>query len=70
MKAIIDRLEGNLAILEYEDGSIQEIDINRLPKGSREGDCLLIESGVISIDSEETEKRYNKIKKLMNDLYN
>lgn len=70
MKAILDRLEGNLAILEYEDGSIQEIDINRLPKGSSEGDCLLIESGVISIDSEETEKRYNKIKKLMNDLYN
>ncbi len=68
MKAIIDRFEGNIAILEFEDGTIHELKITGLPKGCQEGDSLLIESGVISLDSEETARRYDKIKKLMNDL--
>lgn len=70
MKAIIDRFEGNMAILEYDDGTIHEMKINSLPKGCHEGDCLLIESGAVSIDLEETARRHDKIKKIMDDLYN
>ncbi len=70
MKAIIDRFEGNMAILEYDDGTCHEMKITSLPKGCHEGDCLLIEAGTISIDLEETERRYDRIKKRMDDLYN
>ncbi len=69
MKAIIDRFEGNFAIIEYTDGIFKELPIDRLPEGCKEGDCLIIENETITIDKLETNKRTANIKKLMGDLF-
>ncbi len=68
MKVIIDRFESNYAVLEYPDGTFKEIPANKLPEGCKEGDCLRIEKGTISIDILETDKRKAGIQKLMDDL--
>lgn len=37
---IVDRIEGNIAVIEQEDGSFIEIPLHRLPEGVREGSVL------------------------------
>ena len=64
VKVIIDRFEGDYAIVELPDMTMVDMPISLVPKGAREGDVL-----VISIDAEETAKRKEKIKKLMDDLW-
>lgn len=68
MKAIIDRFEGETAILEYQNGTFHHLHKNNLPKECKEGDCLIIDGNIISIDAGEKKKRAEKITKLMNDL--
>ncbi|NLK94139.1 MAG: DUF3006 domain-containing protein [Clostridiales bacterium] len=70
MKVIIDRFEENIAVCEKYNGELINIIRNKIPKEAKEGDVLLIEDNIISIDLEETEKRKNKIKKLTKDLWN
>lgn len=69
MKVIIDRFEGEYAICEKKDLEMIDIEINRLPPEAKEGDILIIRGENIKIDNEETEKRKEKIEKLMNDLW-
>mgnify|MGYP001063035623 FL=1 len=64
MKVIIDRFEGDYAIVELADGTMVDMPISLVPKGAREGDVL-----VIGIDADETAKRKERIKKLMDDLW-
>lgn len=68
MFGIIDRLEGNFAIVELYDSNIINIDINKIPKEAREGDVLNIGEHII-IDHEETKKRKNLIEKLSKDIW-
>lgn len=63
MKVIIDRIEGEYAVIEMEDKTMINIPKCLIPD-SKEGDIIRIE-----IDKDETEKRKNDIKKLMNDLW-
>lgn len=69
MKAIIDRFEGEIAVLELENGTMQDIIKNKLPSNSKEGDCLIINDDNISIDENETNLRRKNIRKLMDDLF-
>ena len=46
-----------------------DIKIEKLPKGVKEGDVLIIEGDNIRIGSEETENRKERIEKLMDDLW-
>lgn len=64
MKVIIDRFEGNYAIVELEDKSTVDMPKKLIPEGAKEGDVLSIE-----IDLEETNRRKERIKKLMDDLW-
>lgn len=64
MKVIIDRFEGNYAIVELEDKSTVDMPKKLIPEGAKEGDVLSIE-----IDLEETNRRKETIKKLMDDLW-
>ena len=63
MKYIIDRFEGDFAVLEIEKGKF----VN-MPKifleDAKEGDVV-----VITIDKSETKERKEKIENLMNDLF-
>lgn len=64
MKLIIDRFEGDFAVVEAEDGKTYNI-----PKAlfhcCSEGDVLNLE-----YDEDETKKRKERIKNLMGELFN
>ena len=66
---VLDRIEGNVALLEDQDtGRIIPFPLDQLPASLREGDCLTQENGVFQVDSERTRQRreaaLQKLKKL------
>lgn len=63
MKIIIDRFEGDFAVVETDEKVMLNIPKSLVP-GSREGDVISI-----VIDEEETQKRKDNIQKLMDDLW-
>lgn len=69
MKVIIDRFEGKFAVCECEDRTMINIETNRLPKGLKEGSVLIIEGDGISLDVDETKEREERIKKMMDNLW-
>ena len=60
---IIDRFEGDKAIVESSDATI-EIDKSEIPKNAKEGDVLKI-----IVDKEETSTRRKAIKELSKELF-
>ncbi len=68
-KFIIDRIEETKAILECENGDIVSLDIKSLPKTVKEGDSLYFEEGSYFLNAEETQQRKEKIKSLMDKLF-
>jgi len=64
MKVIIDRFEGEYAIVELPDRSTVDMPKKLIPQGAKEGDVLKIE-----VDKDETAKRKERIKKLMDELW-
>lgn len=69
MKVIIDRFEGSFALCEKDNREIITIDKSKLPSHSKEGDVLVFNDDSIVIDAVETASRKEKIKKLMDDLW-
>ncbi|MHC1684984.1 MAG: DUF3006 domain-containing protein [Clostridiaceae bacterium] len=73
MKGIIDRFEGNYALVELETGSYIEIKIGRLPKEACEGDVIIISDedilDEITLDEEESKKRREEIKEITRDFW-
>lgn len=63
MKVIIDRFEGEFAVVELPDGNMANMPKCLLEKAS-EGDVV-----DISVDEGETEKRKKRVSSLMNDLF-
>lgn len=63
MKVIIDRFEGDYAIVELEDKQICSIPKVLVPSAF-ENDVVIIE-----ISKEETKKQKDKIERLMNKLF-
>lgn len=63
MKVIIDRFEGEYAIVEIEVGKIISLPKILVPN-AKEGDVIKIE-----IDKEETEKRKNTVIELMKQVF-
>ena len=68
MKGIIDRFEGEYAVVELKDGKMINIDKIKLPTDAQEGMVILI-SEVITIDKAETVKRKKEIEKLTEGLW-
>ena len=61
---IIDRIEGDKAILELQDGTFEPISCKLLPKEAKEGDLV-----IITVAKEQTEQRRCKIEKKMKGLF-
>jgi hypothetical protein len=70
MKVTIDRFEGDFAVLEKPDRTMMNMKHDKLPAGAKEGDILIIEGDMITIDMAETVKRKKEIKDLMKELWN
>lgn len=66
MLGVIDRFEGDFAIVESDDGKMLNIKISLLPEDASEGDVINLDT--LTIDKEETEKRKNDIEKIFEDL--
>ncbi len=63
MRVIIDRFEGDYAVVELEDRSTANLPRSLVPLGAKEGDVLVIE-----IDRNATEERRKRIQKLTEEL--
>jgi len=68
MIGIIDRFEGNYAVVELEDREIVNIPRIRIPSDAEEGMVLDIDE-TITINYKETEKRKKEIEDLTQDLW-
>lgn len=64
MKWIIDRIEGDTAVCETENGGFADIKLESLPTGAKEGDVL-----ILCIDKAKTEKRKEDLNRKMNSLF-
>lgn len=64
IKYIIDRFEGDFAVVEIDEGKFANIPRLALPKEAKEGDVINV-----WIDKDETEQRRKRIKELMDNLW-
>ncbi|MBQ0139765.1 MAG: DUF3006 domain-containing protein [Kurthia sp.] len=70
MKGIIDRFEGNYAMVEMHEGTIEYIFKNILPTEVDVGDIITIHTDHhISLDVEGTAKRRKEIDTLADELF-
>lgn len=65
----VDRIEEDKAVLECENGECVTLEVKSLPKNIKEGEVLCFEENSYFLDKEETEKRRQKIKSLMDSLF-
>lgn len=65
MNVIIDRFEGDFAVVELDGRGFSKIPKELIPKGAEEGTVL-----TIYVNKEETEKRKEEISRLFNDVWN
>jgi len=64
MRVIIDRFEGDYAVVELEDRSTANLPRSLVPPGAKEGDVLVIE-----IDKNATKERRKRIQRLIEELW-
>lgn len=68
MKAVVDRIEGNIAVVLFSDNEVKvNIPLELLPQGTYEGAWLNV---YFELDSEGTEKQREKIQNLLDKLKN
>ena len=65
----VDRIEEDKAVLECENGECVTLEVKSLPKNKNEGAVLCFEENSYFLDKEETEKRRQKIKSLMDSIF-
>ena len=64
MRVIVDRFEGNIAVVELENGSVIDCPKALLPANSKEGSILNI-----TVDEVATNEKLQKITERMNKLF-
>ena len=67
-KGIIDRFEGKIAVVEFDD-EMKDMPKNKLPKEAHVGDVLIFDGDKITIYDEETNKLKKEIDDLMDELF-
>ena len=66
MRFYVDRLEGDLAALQREDGVPGRILRKELPEGTREGSVLIYEDGAYRLDeAKEKARRRAMLRRLL-----
>ncbi|RLL46617.1 DUF3006 domain-containing protein [Oceanobacillus piezotolerans] len=68
IKGIIDRFEGNIAVVEI-DGMTKDYNKALFPKEASIGDVIEIEGKKVTVLKNETEKLRKEIEDLMNDVW-
>lgn len=65
----MDRIEGDVAVLERDDLEFVDVPLSELPEGVRRHDCLEREGGCWRIDAERTAERRRRIEEKMRRLF-
>ncbi|MBQ3969438.1 MAG: DUF3006 domain-containing protein [Clostridia bacterium] len=65
----VDRIEGDKAVLECENGDFVTLELGSLPKTIREGDVIRFNANSCFLDADETERRSEKIRALMERVF-
>jgi len=65
----IDRIEGDTAVLESDDGEVINIKLTDLPAGIKEGDILKFENNIYTIDEQRTKQGKKDIEERFNKLF-
>jgi acid phosphatase class B len=68
MKGIVDRFEGDFVVLEI-DGVTKDIMKSEVDDHVKAGDSVVFLDGKWIVDEDQTKKRANQIKKLMDDVW-
>ena len=68
-KFIVDRIEGDKAVLECENGNMVNLELKALPKNIKEGDVIYFQDNFYFLYSDKKKARKEKIKNLMNSLF-
>ena len=68
-EVVVDRIEEEVAAIEFEDERIEHISLKKLPEGVKEGYVLRMEKGSWNIDMEAYERRKREIDELFSDLF-
>lgn len=68
-KLTVDRIEGEYAVCELEDGSFKDILLSDLPSELKEGSMLVYSNGTYSIDYAAQEERKAKLFALQNSIF-
>lgn len=66
---IIDRFEGDFAIVETDEDTFMQIPKAALPQDAKEGDIIIKVDDEYIIDYENTKKRRQKIIDMQNSLW-
>ncbi len=66
---ILDRLEGEYAVLEGPEGTTVPCPLAQLPQGAKPGDCLQWDGAAWRIDAEGTLARQARIEARMRRLF-
>ncbi|NLI92380.1 MAG: DUF3006 domain-containing protein [Peptococcaceae bacterium] len=69
MIVVVDRIEEDYAVIEFSDRTTKDYKLAELPAGTKPGDCLNLEDGVFTLNSEETAKREKNAAELLNSLW-
>lgn len=57
MRFIVDRIEGNIAVLESEGGDFIHVPVSDLPKGIRDGSVIRFDKNVYEHDALAEQQR-------------
>jgi hypothetical protein len=68
-KYIIDRIEGNYAIIEKENGDMHKIFIKNIKGDFKDGDVLINKGEYLEIDKKFTLNRKNEINNSMKNMW-
>lgn len=66
---IVDRIIEQWVVCEREDKSTVELPIEMFPSNIQAGDVVYLKDGRYYIDEDTTKERTNRIKELMDDLW-
>ncbi len=69
MLITVDRIEGEFAVCELEDGTMEDIPLNKLPSEIEEGSVLEFVDGEYRIDLEAQRERITKILALQDSIF-
>ena len=69
MIGIIDRFEGDYAVVEFEGRQMKDILRSDLPIGLKEGDAIRGTNGVYAFDAQETERIKKETKAMFDKLW-